>query len=182
MSAAQKLFDQTRIIFLATCIQVFTVSAWAECNSALVTNTPASQYQFSDKGTVIDTTTGLEWRRCAQGYDWSAEGVCRPNNQQPSMLTWQQALMQAQQSQFADYDDWRVPNKNELDSIVDRSCWDPAINTDVFPQTPAELFWSATPNGIRSDVTWVVSFGKGEHRNLPKTELAALRLVRNAQP
>lgn len=54
-------------------------------------------------GTVSDLATGLMWQQ-------SDDGIARD---------WQEALFYAEVSELAGYDDWRLPNAKELQSIVD---------------------------------------------------------------
>ena len=63
---------------------------------------------------------------------------------------------------FAGHTDWRLPNKNELESIVERRCWSPAINAGVFPNTPSSRFWSSSPDAYYTYLAWSVDFGRGD--------------------
>jgi hypothetical protein len=54
---------------------------------------------------------------------------------------------------------WRLPNKEELDSIVEPDCRKPAINEDVFPDTALMAYWSSTPSG--PCCAWHVNFRWG---------------------
>ena len=48
-------------------------------------------------------------------------------------------------SGLAGFNDWQVPNIKQLLSIVERKCVAPAINANLFPDTPASAqFWSST--------------------------------------
>ena len=76
-------------------------------------------------GTVTDHATGLMWQQADSG----------------SGMDWEDALAYAEDSTMADYDDWRLPNIKELQSIVDYSRspsagdadnQGPAIDTDFF--------------------------------------------------
>ena len=58
-------------------------------------------------------------------------------------------------------DGWRLPTRKELESLVDTSRHDPAIDTDKFPDTKNERYWSSTPYGGNDDSVWVVDFGGG---------------------
>ncbi|MGB2742564.1 MAG: DUF1566 domain-containing protein [Cognaticolwellia sp.] len=68
-------------------------------------NTDYGKNHFVDNsnGTITDTATDLMWQQTD-----SAEGY-----------TWQDALKYAQQSTLGGYNDWRLPNAKELQSIVD---------------------------------------------------------------
>ena len=59
------------------------------------------------------------------------------------------------------YSDWRLPNRNELQSIVDYSRYNPAIDTTYFPGTVASYYWSSTTYAYSTSIAWNVYFGYG---------------------
>lgn len=63
--------------------------------------------KFTDNrdGTVSDLATGLMWQKADSGQG----------------MDWQRALTYAENLKLAGYDDWRLPNAKELQSIVDYS-------------------------------------------------------------
>ena len=60
----------------------------------------------------------------------------------PGTYTWQQALAYCEDLDLAGHTDWRLPDRNELQSIVDYSRSDPAI--DPLFSTVASNYWSST--------------------------------------
>ena len=100
-------------------------------------------------GTITDNATGLMWLQ-----DDSGEG-----------LDWENALAYADSFSFAGYDDWRVPNIKELQSIIDYSGVYPAIDPTYFNITDEDAyFWSSTsayfsPNTPGYYYAWYVAFG-----------------------
>lgn len=157
----------------------FTAHTQAACNSALPSNTPTERFMPVDEAYLVDRATGLMWARCAHGSTWQNEGCSAPAPTTPASFTWQQALQTADSATDGGFTDWRVPNVKELESIIERKCWAPAIALALFPNTPSALFWTSSPNVVRPDVAMVVDFDKGAHRSLKKNEPAQLRLVRN---
>ena len=78
--------------------------------------------------------------------------------------------------------DWRMPDRNELLSIVDNSRFNPAIDTGYFPNTPASLVWSSSPYAYRSNGVWYVFFYYGVDAFIYKTYSGVrVRLVRGGQ-
>ncbi len=118
---------------------------------------PASRFTDNGDGTVTDKAHGLQWKRCAEGQIWSG-GTCTGTT---TGHTWQQALQLADTASFADHDDWRLPNTKELSSIVERACYDPAIDLAVFSDHGGS-FWSSSPYSDNTVYPWCVSFGRGE--------------------
>ena len=67
-------------------------------------------------GTITDNATGLIWAQ----------------NDNGTAMDWEAALAYAEASTDAGYDDWRLPNVKELQSIVDYSGVFPAIDSAMF--------------------------------------------------
>ncbi|MEM0965516.1 MAG: DUF1566 domain-containing protein [Verrucomicrobiota bacterium] len=124
-----------------------------------------NQFEDNGDGTVTDTATGLMWsqRDSGKGLDWKG------------------ALEMAEESEFAGYSDWRLPNAKELQSIVDyeRSpdTTDSAAIDPVFFTTTINneegvkdypYFWTSTTHddGPNAGQAVYVSFGRaiGEMR------------------
>lgn len=120
----------------------------------------------------------LAWRRCAEGMSWSGS-ACTGT---ASALTWEQAQQRAKSLAAASGLDWRLPTVKELASLVDDRRADPAIDTALFPATPAQRFWSSTPSLGDVAHVWTVHFGSGHSGNHGyRHDVHALRLVRSAR-
>ena len=91
-------------------------------NKQLDSSTPTSRYTNNIDGTVTDSLTGLVWKRCLEGYDYSdnttpvdiSDDTCTANG--TTTMAWNDALSLAGSS-FAGSSSWRVPNLKELTSI-----------------------------------------------------------------
>jgi hypothetical protein len=124
----------------------------ANPNANVGESTPSTAFTDNGDGTVTQNLTGLMWKRCAEGYTFSDNGTPGDMTDDTCMLTppnvfsWSNALVQARNSAFAAHADWRLPNKKELESIVETCGYNPSINLDVFPNTYAGDFWSGSPD------------------------------------
>ncbi len=120
-------------------------------------------YEIStDIGLVEDLKTGLEWRRCPQGFSGNN---CKQSTGTAMTMSWKEALTACDELEWAGKDDWRLPSVYELRSIwrnfnIDANC-DPNIDETAFPNTPEAAFWSASgfPPGI--DHAYYISFIHG---------------------
>lgn len=127
-------------------------------------------------GTVVDTASGLQWRRCSEGQSW-ANGDCVG---QAATYNWHQALEHAESVGYGGFDDWRLPALAELTSIVAPACINPAIELDVFPATPPFAYWSSTPFEHFIRLAWAVYFNSGSDGYSPKEYgYFHIRLVRD---
>lgn len=138
---------------------------------------PASRFADNGDGTATDRATGLQWKRCSEGQTWSG-GTCTEN---AAGYNWQAALQRAEAASFAGKDDWRLPNVNELTSIVEEACYDPSIDLSVFPATPSAWYWSSSPYASIADLAWYVSFYGGYDGDNYKYFDYPVRLVRGGQ-
>lgn len=129
-----------------------------------------SRYTFSrDGGEVTDRQTGLTWRRCAEGMTWNGT-VCTGA---PTQFTFDNAQVHLQSQKG-----WRIPDVKELDSLVDRTRSNPAIDVAAFPGTVSRWHWTSSPYAGNPSTAWVVDFTYGSIYDSFKGFSLALRLVR----
>jgi Protein of unknown function (DUF1566) len=77
--------------------------------------------------------------------------------------------------------DWRMPHVKELESIVNFSSVNPAIDTAWFPNTPASIFWSGSPDAGDAPSAWHVNFYYGDAYYGDRGYGDRVRLVRAGQ-
>jgi|GEM_PF-3194727 len=87
---------------------------------------------------------------------------------------------------FCGASDWRMPRAAELQSIVDYGRYNPAIDTDFFPNTQSSIFWSSSPYAYSAGGTWSLGFDYGFVGNFygegyGKSNSFQARLVRGGQ-
>ena len=149
----------SRSVIPSTIMNVRCVrSAWAR--------TPEGRYTI-EIDTVKDDETGLTWQRevPATSYTWANAGdYC-------------QTLSLGGFSS-----DWRLPTKIELETLIDRRVPSPGptIDSTAFPSTPAEWFWSATPNvnPVSTLFVWCVDFNNGRSDDDARHHTNRVRCVR----
>lgn len=142
-------------------------------------STPNGDFHAFDDGTVGHLKTGLIWKRCAEGQVWSGT-QCEG---QALLMNWGSALQRAVAATDAGAADWRVPNRKELESLVEFCGHSPAINLTQFPGTLVERFWTSTTFIDTLSRAWDVNFSDGYSGASSKTlHLLAVRLVRSAPP
>jgi hypothetical protein len=78
------------------------------------------------------------------------------------MITWPAALAYCDGLDWGGYDDWRLPDEFELQSIVSVIDSTLQIDSAVFPETPASsssrYHWTSSSYSGEEDRAWVVSF------------------------
>ncbi len=114
-------------------------------------------------GTMTDPNAGLMWQQ--QGPD--------------SEMIWKEALGYCEGLSLAGHNDWRLPSREELRSIVDHGTYDPAIDTGYFPDTHSSHYWSATTFAKFTKYAWSVSFNRGYDDYYTKSSSRYVRAVRS---
>ncbi len=112
--------------------------------------------------TVTDIATGLMWQQ-------EDDNVGR---------NWEKAIIYCEGLNNANYQNWRLPNIKELQSIVDLAITNPAIDPTAFPATNADLYWSSTTFVDISERAWQVGFDDGRVTHYDKSGGFYVRCVR----
>ncbi|SEH08907.1 Lcl domain-containing protein [Candidatus Venteria ishoeyi] len=146
------------------------------CDESLETTTPDEEFNINTDGTVSHLKTELVWDRCSWGLSGEncEQGTASEHN-------WEDAQQQAEianNQAYKGYTDWRVPTRQELLSIVEFQCYQPAINERVFPTTPSAAFWSSSPSASSADGAWGVNFNTRNDAHGYRSSNIYVRLVR----
>ena len=114
-----------------------------------------NNFKDNNNNTITDSATGLIWQK----------------NDSKKGMNWKEALLYAKKLNLGKYNDWRLPNAKELQSIVDYTNYSPAINkvfdTSSIINEAGEkdfpYFWSSTTHldGLTPENNAVyITFGK----------------------
>jgi len=106
---------------------------------------------------VQDNNTGLIWEvkspkigdinYCEDGYNWKDAQ--------------DKYIKELNKKKYGGFSDWRLPNKDELRSIIDYGKTGPAVDTRYFPNTKSDLYWTAVPYKMQPPFIWGIFFGLG---------------------
>ncbi len=120
---------------------------------------------FTKSGNIVtDNATGLQWQDDEVGND----------------MEWEEAIRHCEELELDDYSDWRLPNINELKTIVDRSRYRPTI-VEEFEHTNSNSYWSSTTYDDNKYRAWPVSFYSGNTESYIKDNSLYVRCVRAGQ-
>jgi len=106
--------------------------------------------RFKDNGdTVTDKLTGLEWTK-----DANTGGA----------MIWYQALGYVKTLNTGDHDDWRLPNVNELENLVDFVVYNLPLPTNPFSNVQSCCYWSSTTDIASTDTSgaWIAGIDGGD--------------------
>lgn len=129
-------------------------------------------YADNGDGTVVDNVTGLMWEQLAN--DHSIHDV-------ENTYSWYAAFQKIttlNTSAFAGHSDWRLPNRRELESLVDAGTAHPAMDP-VFNTGLSAYFWSSTTYQDVPTNAWAVNPDVGDvnafDKNLAQYYVRAVR-------
>ena len=145
----------------------------------------AGAYTDNGNGTITDTRTGLMWEKL------SDDGTIHDKD---TAVAWTNAfstkVAMLNAGSFAGFTDWRVPNVNELQSLVSYGTSFPAINAAFNANcaatcsvltcscTQPSAYWSSSTYHDISSIAWVVYFHDGYVVGYLKDNSGYVRAVR----
>jgi Protein of unknown function (DUF1566) len=145
-------------IWLIACM--ISTSIWAEnCPPQEKRTHPDSRFSAVDntKGAQVrDSVTGLIWMRCVYGQEWDGQQCTG----EPIARQFPQAV-----ATVVNAKPWRLPSRDELMAIMDRTCITPTLNKTWFVGDPGRVTWSGTEDDSKEGA-WVVHLGNGSVNNL----------------
>ena len=104
---------------------------------ALATGSTDGQFLARDH-LIVDLQSGVEWMRCSVGQQWngtSCDGeIVRLNHDDIA-----KAIVIANKQLGGN---WRLPNREELEGLVCADCETVKIDSNIFPQTVPEPYWT----------------------------------------
>ena len=145
------------------------VEAWASWpmpNAPLPGLPNPHSYDRSIAGVVVDEVTGLMWQRSL------------PNK----FFTFEDAERQCDRLTLAGHDDWRLPSRIELVSLLDTTRTQPSIDVEAFPRTPSDWFWTSSLAADDPNAAWYVYFYFGYPKTDDMTNRFSVRCVRPTKP
>ncbi len=132
---------------------------------------PSPRFTDNKDGTVTDNLTGLVWLRDGNCTEASG-GIDRSSGllNWPSALRWCNNLASGRcaLSDNSVPGDWRLPNINELRSLIDYSRHDPGLSSGhPFINTQSVWYWSSTTNPVYTGGAYNLGLSRGSiHSNL----------------
>ncbi len=112
--------------------------------------------RFTDKkdGTILDKNTGLIWLKDAN--------IGRLPMPLEGAKQYIQEMNSGKRPNFG-YTDWRLPAVNEIETLVDRSGFYPALPAaHPFSNVQNQFYWSASMGKDVLDYVWIVDLASGE--------------------
>lgn len=126
---------------------------------------PSPRFTDNKNGTVTDNLTGLIWLKDGNCTD-TAGGIVRSTGllNWPSALTWCNNLASGKcgLSDNSVAGDWRLPNVNEMRSLVDYSRHDPVLPSGhPFINAQSVWYWTSTSNPVYTAGAFNVGISRG---------------------
>ena len=139
-------------------------------NGCFVIN-PLSFTKLGNKGKVLkDAASYSDGFRMARdnntGLIWEVKSPKKGEvNCCDDRYAWKEAKGKYVQSlnkkKYGGFGDWRLPNKDELRSIVDYGRTNPAVDPWYFPNIKSDFYWTGVPYKMQPPFVWGIFLGLG---------------------
>ncbi len=141
---------------------------------------------------VKDNHTGLVWEvktpagstgihDANNSYRWGGKTALLTESWGTVYIDWDTLVDGSNNNNLCGFNDWRVPAREALQSIVNLNSSNPAIDADYFPNTQSNGFWSSSPGAGGSNGAWLVNFDHGYGLINNRGVSDHVRLVRGGQ-
>jgi hypothetical protein len=114
------------------------------------------------------------WQDPSTGLVWQNDGAS-------PYLTWKKAKEYCSSLSLDGYNDWRLPNIDELKTILTKNENDKYTKKQLTKTTKKSDYWSSSTDANYSNSAWVVLFNYGYDYSLLKSNAHYVRCVRAGQ-
>ena len=128
-----------------------------------------SRFTDNKDGTITDNKTGLVWIK-------DHDAISGFNKR----MNWTEAIEACKNLDYAGHKDWRLPTREELESILDLTKHEPAADP-VFKTHTDDWYWTSTPTAWSRGGAWYVGFSSGHVGGYGKDVGNYVRPVRSSQ-
>jgi hypothetical protein len=160
------------ILWLILCLIVTSCDYFKKPDScaSIFENSPdlLSGFSLRSGGLANHDNTPLDWARCPAGMLFKSSQSCAG---QPLLLDFKQAQLYAGELAEKSGQKIRLPTGKEMDSVKERSCINPALNLNVFPEAITDNYWTSEENSNRSRLGCVFYTYQGRRSCLEPKEL-----------
>lgn len=120
---------------------------------------------------IIDQQTGLMWVKDVGAVNSGGS-------------SWSDAISIASDGNWCGHSDWRLPNRNELRSLVNygQSSLATWLNSQGFIGVQDSYYWSSTTYALNTDDAWFIGISDSSVGNVNKTYAFYIWPVRGGQP
>lgn len=143
----------------------------------------------TDDGGVQDTDDRYSWFNTHEsstggfpGYPKNRNAHCfgYKDNEEKTWCNTHAYVQRVNLSRLCGFNDWRLPKRDELRSLVDQDVPrpNPTLNTAFFPNTRPAWYWTSSMIAPHSNFVWLVSFEHGYDGVGSQDDANAVRLVR----
>jgi hypothetical protein len=142
-----------------------------------------SRFTDNSNGTVTDNLTGLIWLKNANCTE-TVGGITGGLNTWADALTFCNNLASRNcgLTDGSAAGDWRLPNRNEMNSLIDSSRFNLALPAGhPFNNVQADYYWSATTYSYNTSSAWHLYLNDGNVDYYDKTYTDCVWPVRGGQ-
>lgn len=127
------------------------------------TNQLQKSFTDNNDGIIQDNETELMWQK-----------------EQTDTFDWNSAITYCENLSLSSFDDWRLPNIKDLESITEDVDFEIPVNSDYFPYSGQNKYWSSSTYQSDTTQAWFVDFkGFGSILSYLKTTYYNVKCVRN---
>ena len=117
------------------------------------------------ENTVYDWYSGLEWVAdpSEMGGAWGTPG-------NPEPMTWDEGIEACNNLNYSGRNDWRMPNSNEIETLIDYGMDHPATSKKTFKNTKSDDYWSSSMTNHGCENEFKPNFAAGNKSWDPNKE------------
>ena len=159
---------------LSTCLTALEATAAPPAPVAPIITSAATRFTDNGNGTVTDSITGLIWLKNATCSTVTTKFWADAQTAVATLANGTCNLTDGSTS-----GQWRLPSRNELQSLIDYTTRNPALPSD-HPFTGVGIsYWSSTAvAGSNAGSAWIVSLGDGNVNAVIKSTFFSVWPVR----